>query len=256
LNPLVLVMHGGGGTAKGLYRDTAKSFTALADAHRFYLVFPDAGRRMWDFGTDKVSRKLRRRFDDERFFKRLLEHLATDLPLDRRRVFATGISRGGQASYFLACKFPSQIRAIAPIAMPMPEFLVSDCAPGSHIGLVVLNGTSDPVVPCEGGEIVALGQRRGTVLSTANTIARWRGWNRCSETPVSRVAIDTASDRASVERFDWQHCDGAPVRLYKIENGGHTWPSGSQYLPRRVVGSVTRDIDGAVEVWDFFSGFK
>ncbi len=255
LGPLVLVMHGGGGTAKGLYRDTRKSFTSLADSYGFYLVYPDAGRRMWDFGVDKVSQKLRKRFDDKGFFEALLDHLTDSLPVDKQRVFATGISRGGQASYFLACNFPTRIRAIAPIAMPMPEFLTRACEAGSDIGIALLNGTGDPVVPYGGGEIIALGQRRGVVLSTSATLRFWRQKNGCSETPDSRVGIDPASDGTSVERIDWQACEGAPVRLYKIKNGGHTWPSGSQYLPRRVVGSVTRDINGAVEVWDFFLGF-
>ena len=139
--------------------------------------------------------------------------------------------------------------------MPMPRFLARSCEADTAIGVALLNGTSDPVVPYGGGEIVALRQRRGVVLSTSETLEFWRNRNECRETPDSRVEIDPASDDTTVERVDWQTCAGAPVRLYKIGNGGHTWPSGSQYLPVRVVGLVTRDIDAAVEVWDFFSKF-
>ena len=71
--PLVLVIHGGGGTARGLYRDTRKSFTALADEHGFFVVYPNAVNRMWDFGAGKVSEALSPRIDDKAYFAALLE---------------------------------------------------------------------------------------------------------------------------------------------------------------------------------------
>lgn len=255
-HPLVLVMHGGGGTARGLYRDTRGSFTALADEHGFYLAYPNAVKRMWDFGAGKVSEELKVRTDDRQFFANLLNHLIGSLPVDKQRVFATGISRGGQASYFLACQFPERIRAIAPITMPMPAFMAADCKATPDIGLALLNGTQDPVVPYEGGQIVVRGKKRGSVLSTERTLTTWLSRNGCSMKPTAERTIDPVADNTSVQRTDWTQCSGAQVRLYRIEGGGHTWPSGSQYLPVRVVGEVTRDIDGANEVWEFFSMFK
>ena len=253
---LVVVLHGGGGTARGIYRETGKRFAQLADRHGFFVVYPNAVRRMWDFGAGKVSAGLRVRTDDRRFFEALLEHLTTSLPIDPRRVFATGISRGGQASYFLACQFPERIRAIAPVTMPMPEFMVQDCRATGEIGLALINGTADPLVPYAGGDIRVRGRSRGRVLSTAATVKQWRQRNGCQSRPSARRRIDTADDGTYVERSDWTECRGAPVRRYRIVGGGHTWPSGRQYLSKRAIGPVSRDIDGATEVWDFFSTFK
>ena len=42
--------------------------------------------------------------------------------------------------------------------------------------------------------------------------------------------------------------DGGAV----VIGGGHTWPSGKQYLPPWVVGKVNREIDGATEISAFF----
>lgn len=254
--PLVLVIHGGGGTARGLYRDTGDSFTTLADKHGFYIAYPNAVKRMWDFGTGKVSEDLKVRIDDKQFFSDLLDHLSSSLPVDEQRVFATGISRGGQASYFLACRFPERIRAIAPVTMPMPAFMEENCRATPDIGLALFNGTQDPIVPYNGGQIVAGRKQRGRVLSTTRTISTWLNRNGCAMAPTAKRYIDPVVDETFVERFDWTECTGATVRLYRIEGGGHTWPSGSQYLPVRVVGEVTRDIDGATEIWDFFSTFK
>lgn len=254
--PLVLVIHGGGGTARGLYWDTRDSFTRLADKHGFYIAYPNAVKRMWDFGAGKVSAALQVRVDDKKYFSDLIDHLTNSLPIDRRRVFATGISRGGQASYFLACQFPERIRAIAPITMPMPAFMADDCKATPDIGLALLNGTEDPIVPYDGGEIVVRRKQRGRVLSTTQTITNWLTRNGCKSKPTAISEIDPVADNTSVQRTDWTECDGAPVRLYRIEGAGHTWPSGSQYLPVRVVGEVTQDIDGAVEVWSFFATFR
>ncbi|MGH8596416.1 MAG: alpha/beta hydrolase family esterase, partial [Gammaproteobacteria bacterium] len=113
LRPLVFVLHGGGGTARQIASHVGDHFMALADREGFYLVFPDAIGKWWDFGMGKVAESRPRWADDHAFFESLIDTLATQLPIDRRRIFATGISRGGQASYFMACALPGRIRAIA-----------------------------------------------------------------------------------------------------------------------------------------------
>ena len=42
------------------------------------------------------------------------------------------------------------------------------------------------------------------------------------------------------------------VELYTIEGGGHTWPGGKAYLPARIVGKVSRDVDATATMWAFF----
>ena len=66
--------------------------------------------------------------------------------------------------------------------------------------------------------------------------------------------IDPAKDGTIVKRSIWKGT--APVVLFRVENGGHTWPGGTQYLGERLVGKVTQDIDGATETWAFFKQFR
>ena len=252
--PLVLVFHGGGGTSRGIAREVGRSLHAEADEHGFVVAYPNAVKKTWDFGAGKVSEALRVRVDDRLFFERLMDELVETLPIDEERIFAMGISRGGQASYFVACQFPERIRAIAPVAMPMPEFMTKTCR-ARDIGLAVFNGTDDPIVPYDGGEITVGRKQRGLVMSTDKTVDFWRQKNGCDPSPDESDTIDPASDRMRVLRIAWQQCREAPVVLYRIEGGGHTWPSGRQYLPRRRVGNVNKDIDGAKEIWAFFSQF-
>jgi polyhydroxybutyrate depolymerase len=44
--------------------------------------------------------------------------------------------------------------------------------------------------------------------------------------------------------------EGAEVRLYTVEGGGHTWPSGAR-RPRHF-GRTSRDIDATELIWRFF----
>ena len=250
--PLVLVFHGGGGTARGIAREVGRSLHDIADREGFIVAYPDAVKKTWDFGAGVVSDALDVRIDDRGFFAALMDELVATRPVDETRIFATGISRGGQASYFVACQFPDRIRAIAPVAMPMPAFMAETCK-ARDIGIAILNGTDDPLVPYDGGQIKVFRKERGLVMSTDDTIDFWQQRNDCATTPSDSVVIDEVNDRTSVQRTTWEQCRQAPVTLYRIEGGGHTWPSGRQYLPRRRIGGVSKEIDGASEIWAFFS---
>lgn len=254
--PLILVLHGGGGRHRGMVRTSRGRWNQLADKHGLFIVYLNALDRLWDFGTSKTSKKLRRRVDDLGYFKRVIARISKALPIDEKRIFATGISRGGQASYFLACNLPDKIRAIAPIAMPLPVFLVSTCKRSTNpIGVALINGTADPLVPYDGGTIRVFRQKRDDVLSTDDTIDYWRKRNGCPPRPTSIKRLDAVDDDTAVVHSSWTKCTGAPVTLYRVENGGHTWPSGRQYLPRFIVGGTSREINAADEAWRFFKQY-
>lgn len=253
--PLVIALHGGGGTMKNMVQLTKGRWNALADQHGFYVVYPNAVNGHWDFGQGKTSEELRQRVDDGKYFELLVKRLLDRLPVDRSLLFATGHSRGGQASYFIGCKLDLGIRAIAPVSMPLPQHFEDDCAGGPPLGLVLFNGTRDPQVPYNGGPITVLGMKRDVVLSTDETIKLWLRKNNCAAKVSAVRTINPARDQTSVTRMEWSDCEGAPVVLYRIGNGGHTWPSGRQYLPRLLIGRTTRDIDAADEALAFFSLF-
>ena len=254
--PLVLVFHGGGGTAKGISREVGRSLHKMADRDGFFVAYPNAVDKMWDLGAGVISESLDVRIDDRRYFGDLIDKLVRSLPIDDRRIFATGISRGGQASYFVACAHPDRIRAIAPVAMPMPVYMLDECANAPATAIAILNGTDDPLVPYDGGRIKVGKRERDEVMSTDNTVEFWRAKNGCPADEKEDRVINTRKDRMQVHKTHWVNCEHGAVVLYRIEGGGHTWPSGRQYLPRFVVGRVNKDIDASDEIWTFFSQFR
>lgn len=251
--PLVMVLHGGGGTARQIARGTRNRFEQLADIHGFYVVYPDAIDKSWDTGGGVVSEAMEQRRDDLGFLEAVIERMAAAHPIDRSRVFATGISRGGQASFLLACR-SEKVRAIAPVAMVLPSHLAQRCHAGAPVGMMLIMGTEDPLVPIDGGRIRIFRQIRDQVDSDWRTLATFLRRNGCSGPPDMAV-IDRVEDGTSIERSIWP-CQRAPVAYYKIIGGGHTWPSERSILPERLVGRTSSDIVAADEIWDFFAQYR
>jgi polyhydroxybutyrate depolymerase len=252
--PLLLVLHGGGGTNRGMLWLTKGRFNELADRDGFFVVYPQGIDKSWNDGRpDKISGAHRKGIDDVGFLRALIEHLIAQYPMDSDRVFVTGISNGGLMSFRLGCRLPDKIRAIAPVTAQIPSAMAPLCRSESTVSLAIFNGTKDPLVPYNGGQITVFRQQRGEVLSTDKTISVWRQKNHCSAEPVVTELPDVAADGTRVTKIEYSQCDNeSKVVLYRIEGGGHTWPDGRQYLPERRIGRTTRDINGCDEIWDFF----
>ncbi len=255
--PLLLVLHGGGGTNRGMIWLTQERFNELADRDGFFVVYPQGIDKSWNDGRpDKISGAHRKGIDDVGFFEALIEHLIARHPIDSARVFVTGISNGGLMSFRLGCSLPDKIRAIAPVTAQIPAAIESLCRFESAVSLAVFNGTEDPLVPYDGGQISVLWKKRGEVLSTDETIRIWRTKNRCISQAITTQLPNIAADGTRVTRIEYSRCNGdSKVVLYRIEGGGHTWPDGRQYLSKRRIGRTTRDINGCDAIWEFFRSF-
>ena len=67
LKPLLLALHGGGGTHRGMVRLTKSRFNELADRDGFFVVYPQGIDKAWNDGRgDLVSEAHRRRIDARR----------------------------------------------------------------------------------------------------------------------------------------------------------------------------------------------
>ena len=252
--PLLFVLHGGGGTNRGMVRLTNGRFNQLADRDGFFVVYPQGIDKFWNEGRpDKISGAHRKGIDDVGFFRALIEHLVYEYPIDSDRIFVTGISNGGLMSFRLGCSLPDKIRAIAPVTAQIPSAIEPLCRSESGASLAVFNGTEDPLVPYNGGQITVFRRQRGEVLSTDETIRIWRKKNRCtSEARVTELPNVTA-DGTRVIKIEYSQCKNeSKVVLYRIDGGGHTWPDGRQYLPVWRIGRTTRDINGCDAIWEFF----
>lgn len=245
--PLVFLLHGGGGTGFKMEKLTQGGFNALSENENFIAVYPDGIDKRWNDGRYDLPQ------DDVAFLVSLIDYFDNHYNIDRNKVYATGISNGAFMSHRLAIEVPDKFAAVAPVVGPMSENL-SSLTPRKPIPILAIIGTDDPLIPWEGGEVKVLWWKRGRSVSAKATLDFWVKHNRCSAVPAETLLPDRDPDdgcRARVKTY-LPEAGGAEVVFYAVEGGGHTWPGGYQYLGEWLVGPTCRDFDANRVIWDFF----
>lgn len=109
-------------------------------------------------------------------------------------------------------------------------------------------------MPYKGGKITGPfgGGNLGLVLSSDATIAFWVAKNGCEPTKTTKEIAGDQDTKIKIETYT-QCQSGATVERITVENGGHTWPGGWQYLGRWIIGRTTHAINASEEVWRFLS---
>ncbi len=243
---LVVNLHGGGGDGQGQERLT--NFDAAADRHGFVVVYPDGIGKNWADGRG-ASEPDRQGIDDVGFIVALAAKLEHDFGIDPGHVFATGMSNGGFMSNRLGCDRPDVFAAIAPVAGTLGVNVA--CAPSRPVAVLETHGTADPIVPFNGGPMTGRGGA-STIVSAPAMVARWRGIDRCDAAQNDETLPD-AGDGTQVHRITATSCSGADVVFYQLDNGGHTWPGGLQYLAKAVIGPTSHAFGASDAIADFFA---
>jgi polyhydroxybutyrate depolymerase len=257
--PIILNFHGGGG--HGANEQEYSLMDRLADRETFVAVYPNGtgrfGNRLltWNAGTCCAYAVLNND-DDVSFVRALVTKLTESIPIDRRRVYATGLSNGAMMSHRLAAEAADLIAAIAPVAggMVVPGFKSPRAVPVMHI-----HSVDDPRALYNGGLGLPFPLTKSQVFhpNIDQMIARWVQYNGCSAEPavVDRRAGREGSGR-SATRYVYPHCrEGVEVDLWKLTGAGHVWPGGKQKFMERILGPSTEIIDANQEMWNFFKRF-
>lgn len=278
--PLLLVLHGAGGTGLGM-----AALTGLAQrgpAAGCAVAFPDGFMHVWNDRRGAPLLARREKVDDVAFLQALVEHLRPAPAAADPRVFAVGMSNGGFLSEYVGrhglldlagvVLVASSATVASRSARPVPR-------PVRPLSFLAFHGTADPLVPYGGGSIGPLGRLaerasgrnpawagRGVAAPIEDVAADWaQALSRSPAGPPPRADVlrplphrepvaGPPGDLA-VERLSWPGPDGAPPSavLYRIEGGGHTWPGGAPYLPARIVGPVVQHLDATGILLDFVS---
>lgn len=185
--------------------------------------------------------------DDIGFFNQMLDQLPLKFSVDTTRVYATGLSEGGMMSLRLGCALGDRIAAIAAVGAAMPKTMV--CVPTRPVPLLMINGTSDPIVPYGGGTEHNLSL---ATLSVEDSAKAWAKIDRCAEKP-ERTKIP-AKEKGGMEiKVDtYNGCQqNAQVVLYSIKGAGSTWPGGEQYEAENTIGKTSQDLNANEVIWEF-----
>ena len=253
--PVVLVLHGGGGSAQ-----VTQNFTMMnpvADANGFLAVYPEgytATGSGFVWADSRGTAADEDGIDDVGFISRLIDSLRLQYNIDTTRLYACGFSNGGFMTQRLACELGGRFAAIGSLGCSMGVSLYDDCAPAVPVPMLFLAGTADPFVPYEGG-IINLGVEPIVAVDTA--VQFWVQQNNCQRAaPVLSLPNLVQDDNSTVEQLDFTDCDcGAAVRFFRVLGGGHTWPGVENPFLEPLLGETNEDIQASEELWRFFEGF-
>lgn len=208
--PLVVDFHPL--TGSGPAELKSSPYRMPTDAEGVITAFPSGLRgpagNAWNVGPCCVKD-----VDDVAFARALVADIQKIACIDPKRIYAVGFSMGGGMSHYLACHAADLFAAVAPAAFDLLEENVGDCKPSRPISVISFRGTSDFVVPYEGGYSAVVQGMPITFLGAEGTFKRWAQINECTGAP---AATGDAGCQA------YTNCkDGVEVVLCTIQGGDH-----------------------------------
>ncbi|MBA4356496.1 MAG: hypothetical protein C0405_02090 [Desulfovibrio sp.] len=251
LLPLVIFLHGAGGTASQAMRQTGLG--GLAERAGFIAVFPDGlagppgqesgGIQTWNawmccgYARDQ-------RIDDVGYLAALINRLKADYPVDPRRIHLAGFSNGAMLASRFALERPGSIASIASVAGYLP---CDAQVPQEPLPVLVIHGDQDRVARF--GPTAAY-PRTGRFCEDYPAKAQVEFWVRGMGLKARPQQVqDGRKSRTRVERYG-QKGRGS-VAFVIVKGGGHAWPGG----PRehyRYCDLPSPDPDATALIWDFF----
>lgn len=227
LRPLVILLHGSGGTGAKMLSDT--TLEATADRNGFIVAAPDAGIPagdgfVWNIpGVPTILGRVPGAEDanDVEYLGAVVDALVAEHCVDPARVYLTGLSGGGRMTSWMACVEPRRFAAIAPVvglragnpdpedeARPDPE----TCTPEAPVPVIAFAGDADRTNPTQGGGAPYWSYSMHAALQ------RWAQLNGCAgPAPTIWVAENIYEER-------YPACaDDAQVVARMTVGGGHFW---------------------------------
>jgi len=147
--PVVINFHGGGSNAEAQQRYSGMD--AASDREHFIAVYPNGTGRgrflVWNAGTC-CGRAPLQGIDDVGFVRAVIDDLAKRTPIDRTRIYATGLSNGAMMTYRIAAEAPDLVAAVAPVSGSM---VLAQFHPTLPVPVMHFHSVDDPRALYKGG---------------------------------------------------------------------------------------------------------
>ena len=226
--PVVLSFHAL--TASATVQQLSDGLSAKADSEGFVVVHPEGSvvdvPEISETVTDVIGWDVAGHQVDERGFVRaLLGELGRRVCIDPSRVYATGLSNGGDMALALGCGRPGLVAAVAPVSAGNLDV---PCPSDVPTPTMAFHGTDDEVVLYDGAPQIG-------ALPVEELVAAVADRNGCTGGPDAQDVTPT------VRVLRWPDCD-VPTVLYRLRGHGHSWPGHPLPFARdQVLSTLTGD---------------
>ena len=209
-SPLLMSFHGMDQDPN--YQQSNTHWEAVADTAGFVVAYPKGatGYSTWDISGDQ----------DTKWITQIIDQLANDYKIDKKRVYMSGFSMGGMLSYHAMGKIADKIAAFAPCS----GYLMMGAGTAQRpVPIFHTHGTSDNVVGYDGLE---------------NNLKSYRDQFKCPSQAEVKSNHPNSENRATL--YTWGPCEnGIYVKHLKLE--------GRQHSPSK---ADVSDIWNFVKQWD------
>lgn len=257
--PLVVILHGGGGTSRAASYEM--QWDKKADREGFLAAYGDAlppdpekpshfatNPQLWNDGSGRFYQG-QTQTDDVGYINAMLDDLLQQNVVDPERIYVTGFSNGASMAFRAGVELSDRIAAIAPVAGALWLQKVKLKRP---VSMCYMTGTADPLNLIGGGVPKLLGGQSDPVRAkpkppVMDSIHRWCLAAGCSVEPVTT----TSQNGVRVQTY-LSDSRGVEVLYVTVEGMGHTWPGGRSILPQSMVGALSDKLKAVDYLWDFF----
>lgn len=211
---VVMHLHGGGGTGRGML----KSGLAGASVDRGYLFIAPNGEHpeaRWTKDWSVRARGTSHDRDDLVFLSEVLADAKERFGVGEGPVLLAGFSRGASMVWDVACRDPGFADAYAPVAGAFWDDLPETCE--GPVRLFHTHGWGDRTVPLEGRSFLNGTVVQGDVFASLKIL---RETNGCG----NRQPEESRTDDDFWYRF-WTDCEAGRLDLL-LHPGGHGAPRG------------------------------
>ena len=224
--PLVIDLHGYTNSPER-QRDMS-GFESLAASHGFIVAWPYGIGKSWNAGEQCCGVAVSDGIDDVGFFRKLIEQVSMQYPVDPQRIYVTGLSNGCSMAQRLAAEASDVVAAAACMSL---HLLVPPAQDYSPVPVMILYGTRDK-------DIYA--PEEGELPSAEENFLNWGRINRCVG-----PAIETLASMGVLAMTYRQCAAETEISMVAIEGGVHVLYKGMQ-----------SDVDTTQIAWDFLKRFS
>jgi poly(3-hydroxybutyrate) depolymerase len=164
--PLVVALHGLGGTEDTFLGRSGSLMQSLAEKHGFIVAAPLGYRINGGYGSSirRFTDAARRRTAElsEKDVLNVVKLVSEEYGTDPNRTYLTGHSMGGGGTWYLGQKYAAKWAALAPIAGPAPDLAGYPFDRLKFMPVMVCHGDADATVPVSASRsMVAAMKERG-----------------------------------------------------------------------------------------------